>query len=332
MTRMLVRVADAREAAQAALADVDVIELDGDAVAGVDLPAIRQAFPRTLRLRVGAAPVSDVIEQATKGLADEIAWAPGMEANGLERADWPKSLRAIAIIAPGPDQITAVARLRDRAGGLMLDAGHQARLVDQAGISELDAFASACTEATLPFGLAGGLEAPDVARLLLLRPDVLCFDHAVRIDHRADGALDPKALDAIRALIPREGAIAAEASRHETATDRIFVRNFVSLLSIGVYQAEHAIRQRVRFSVEADVLRAPVSPRDMRDVFSYDVIIETIRVLSQRAHVTFVETLAEDIAASLLTHPELTMVIVTVEKLDVIDGAVGIEIVRRAAK
>ena len=67
----------------------------------------------------------------------------------------------------------------------------------------------------------------------------------------------------------------------------------------------------------------------MRDVFSYDVIIETVRVLAQRPHVTFVETLAEEIAAALLAHAGLTAVTVKVEKLDVIEGSVGIEITRK---
>ena len=67
----------------------------------------------------------------------------------------------------------------------------------------------------------------------------------------------------------------------------------------------------------------------MRDVFSYDVIIETIRVLAQRPHVTFVETLAEEVASALIAHPALIAVTVKVEKLDVIEGSVGIEITRR---
>jgi (5-formylfuran-3-yl)methyl phosphate synthase len=77
------------------------------------------------------------------------------------------------------------------------------------------------------------------------------------------------------------------------------------------------------------VMRDPRPPRDMRDVFSYDIIIETIRVLAERPHVTFVETLAEELASALLTHAEVTAVSVRVEKLDVIQGVVGIEIVRR---
>ena len=160
----------------------------------------------------------------------------------------------------------------------------------------------------------------------------LGFDIAVRRDHRADGPLDRQALDAIRALIPRKGRPApGPRARADTVIDRIFVRDFAISLAIGAYQAEHGKRQRVRFSVEADVARKPEPPHDMRDVFSYDVIIETIRVLSQRPHVTFVETLAEDVATALLGHADLMAVTVKVEKLDVIDGSVGIEITRRRA-
>ena len=331
MTRMMVRVADAREADQAAHADIDAVEVAMSDREGV--AAVRRAFPGTLRLRFeGSCLTPDMAAVAGAIGAEEFALA--LDAvpppAPVVEASLRKDSRAIGVIRAGADQLATLQRVRDHVGAIMLETGGATRLVDQAGIASLDAFASACGEAGLPFGLAGALEAPDVARLLLLRPDVLGFDTAVRIGHRADGALDPTALDTIRALIPRDSAVVPKAAAR-TVTDRIFVRDFVSLLSIGAYQAEHSIRQRVRFSVEADVRRAPVAPRDMRDVFSYDVIIETIRVLSQRAHVSFVETLAEEIAAALLTHADLTMVVVKVEKLDVIDGAVGIEIVRRRA-
>ena len=330
----MVRVANALEAAQAAVSGVDAVELfmtTPRPVTREDATAVRRAFSGTLRLRFEGQCVTPEMAMAASAVgAEEIAIALDGMGSPIPSVDAlpPNGIRVVATIAAGPDQLETIQRVRDRVGAIMLDTAGAARLIDKSGISRLDAFASSCEAAGLPFGLAGALEAPDVARLLLLRPDVLGFDTAVRIGHQADGAFDPHALEAIRALIPRDGDAAAKA-RNEAVTDRIFVRDFVSLLSIGAYQAEHAIRQRVRFSVEADVLREPVSPRDMRDVFSYDVMIETIRVLSQRAHVTFVETLAEEIAASLLTHAELEMVIVKVEKLDVIDGAVGIEIVRR---
>ena len=206
-------------------------------------------------------------------------------------------------------------------------------------MAQLDAFAAACRRAGLSFGFAGGLEIPDIARLLLLEPDVLGFDAAGRSHQEPGGPLNLAALETIRALIPNvattgDGDTAVPARPLTIrpvvphATDLLFVRDFMTTLSIGAYRQEHGRRQRVRFSVEAAVTRAPVPPRDMRDVFSYDVIIETIRVLAERGHVTFVETLAEEIAAALLTHAALTRVTVKVEKLDVIDGAVGIEIRR----
>lgn len=318
MTRMLVRVADASEAAAAAAAGVDAIELVMPAGGSLAVAqAVRAAFAGTLRLRLDG-PVAPGIA------ADEIA----LPFDAPPAAD-PTMPAMVALIDAGADRLEAIAHAKSHAGSVMLEASGQGRLVDAPGVAELDAFAFACRAAALPFGLAGGLEAPDVARLLLLEPDVLGFDTAVRRGHRADGPLDRAALDAIRALIPRHGAPAAPRAPALVANDRIFVRDLVVPLAIGAYQAEHGTRQRVRFSVEADVERTPVPPHDMRDVFSYDVIIETIRVLAQRPHVTFVETLAEEIAASLIAHPSLAAVTVKVEKLDVIEGSVGIEITRR---
>lgn len=319
MTHMLVRVADAADAAVAAAAGVDAVELHG---AFAETSAVRAAFPGRLRLRLDAATRGLAQAAATAGI-DEVALPAGVAP--------PPGVATVAIVGANDDRLDAIARVKGHAAAIMLEAGEGARVVEAAGVAELDAFAFACRAAALPFGLAGGLEAPDVARLLLLEPDLLGFDAAVRRDHRADAPLDRAALDAIRALIPRHGAPAFARAKNLVVADRIFVRDLVVPLSIGAYRAEHGGRQRVRFSVEADVLREAAPPQDMRDVFSYDVIIETIRVLAQRPHVTFVETLAEEIAASLLAHPTLNAVTVKVEKLDVVDGSVGIEITRRRA-
>ena len=336
MTRMLVRVADAREAAQAAAAGADAVELF---VAAPTPPALdvaraaRTVFAGALRLRFDGLTLSpDIVGAAASVHADEIALALDTASPpvALVDAELPRGLTSVAVVGATPDRIEAIQRVRDRVGAIMLEAGSPSRLVDAATIAELDAFASACRSAGLSFGLAGGLEAPDVARLLLLEPDVLGFDAAVRLHHRTDSAFDARALAAIRALIPRDGvSTPVPRGSSSVATDRIFVRDFVTLLSIGAYQAELGAKQRVRFSIAADVLREPAPPSDMRDVFSYDIILETIRVLSQRDHVTFVETLAEEIAASMLAHGALVAVTVKVEKLDVIDGSVGIEITRR---
>lgn len=328
MTLLQVRIRDASEAATAATSGIDCVELViGN---GADLAVAhdaRRAFAGILRLRLDGPQLSAALcGEIAEIAADELAVTDGAFVSS--GTDIPDSLTRVALVAPS-DGVEVVGRVKGKADALMLDAGGDARLIDVAPIATIDAFASACRSEDLAFGLAGGLEAPDVARLLLLEPDVLAFDTAVRRDHAPQGALDVQALDAIRALIPRQPR--ASGDRHAIAkvTDRIFVRDFELSLAIGAYQAEHGKRQRVRFGVSAEVVRAAGPPQDMRDVFSYDIMIETIRVMAERPHVTFVETLAEEVAAAILAHAEVVSVTVTVEKLDVINGAVGIEITRR---
>jgi len=84
----------------------------------------------------------------------------------------------------------------------------------------------------------------------------------------------------------------------------------------------------VRFNVDVGIFRASHAVEDMRDVFSYDVIIDGIRVLVAREHFAFVEMLAERIAAFALSHPRVSNVTVRVEKLEVGPGGVGVEITR----
>jgi dihydroneopterin aldolase len=66
----------------------------------------------------------------------------------------------------------------------------------------------------------------------------------------------------------------------------------------------------------------------MNDVFSYDLITDAIRVIVAQEHIALVETLAERIAASVLTHPRVASVTVRIEKLEIGPGSVGVEIVR----
>jgi dihydroneopterin aldolase len=162
------------------------------------------------------------------------------------------------------------------------------------------------------------------------------------------GSLDPEAIAEIRGLIGRgDGALepAAEdtpvnyevlAARgnyrgienDRTAVDQIFVRDFVLPIEIGAYSHERGRQQRVRFDVWADVRRKTPDRDDMRHIFSYDVITDTIRTVVAEGPLQLVETLAERIAGRLLDHPGLLKVRVRVEKLDVGPGGVGVEIVR----
>jgi dihydroneopterin aldolase len=238
--------------------------------------------------------------------------------------------------------------------GAMLDtAGKRTgSLLDHTDITALQAFVAACRRHELATGLAGALEAPDIPRLLLLQPDFVGFRRALCVKRNGDWVLHPPAMQLIRELIPRDektpaGDVTGEANvdyrllaarghsdqRHASFSDRVFVRDFVVPASIGAYAREHEKSQRLRFNVEVTVARATQPAADMRDVFSYDVITDGIRMILGQEHIALVETVAERIAALLLADARVKDVMVRVEKLDVGSGSVGVEIRRgRAAE
>jgi dihydroneopterin aldolase len=109
------------------------------------------------------------------------------------------------------------------------------------------------------------------------------------------------------------------------------VRDFVLPVRVGAYAHERDKLQRVRFNVDVDVLRPAHPTEDMRDVFSYDVVTDGIRMIVAQEHIALLETLAERIAALVLAYARVSGVTVRVEKLDVGSGAVGVEIRRERA-
>jgi (5-formylfuran-3-yl)methyl phosphate synthase len=107
------------------------------------------------------------------------------------------------------------------------------------------------------------------------------------------------------------------------------VRDFILPIRIGAYAHERDKPQDVCFNVDVDVLRVDRAAVDIRDVFSYDLITDSIRMIVAEEHIVLVEMLAERICALLLLHPRVNGVTVRVEKLQVGPGGAGIEIVRR---
>ncbi|MGE5260671.1 MAG: dihydroneopterin aldolase, partial [Actinomycetota bacterium] len=95
------------------------------------------------------------------------------------------------------------------------------------------------------------------------------------------------------------------------------------------YTHEKGVTQRVRFSVDVDVIQATVALEDdIGRAFDYDTIMGGIKDIIAEGHINLVETLAERIAEHCLAHPRASSVLVKIEKLDKEPGAVGVEIVR----
>jgi dihydroneopterin aldolase len=111
--------------------------------------------------------------------------------------------------------------------------------------------------------------------------------------------------------------------------DRVFVHDFVLDVEIGVYTHEKGVTQRVRFSVDVDILPATANLNDdINRALDYDHIIGGIKSIIARGHINLVETLAEEVASLCLDHPRSASVTVKIEKLDKEPGSVGVEIVR----
>jgi dihydroneopterin aldolase len=121
--------------------------------------------------------------------------------------------------------------------------------------------------------------------------------------------------------------------RPATPLDKVFMRDLVLDVEIGVYTHEKGVTQRVRFSVDVEILPATRAlDDDIGRALDYDGIIKGIKDIVARGHINLVETLAEDVAHHCLAHPRAARVTLTIEKLDKEPGAVGVEIVRAKAQ
>ncbi|MCW6510653.1 dihydroneopterin aldolase [Lichenifustis flavocetrariae] len=180
-------------------------------------------------------------------------------------------------------------------------------------------------------GFAGRIEAPDIPRLLAMTPDFILFDGMVRQEGRGTGPLDPERLryarDLMSTLAPTKPSSHRAADSDATVHDRIFVRDWLVEIQIGAYAYERE-PQRVRFTVEVEVVRVAARAADLRHVVTYDLITDSISRATIE-HVDLVETVAEDVASAILMHPRATMVDITVEKLDLGTGSLGCRLLRR---
>jgi (5-formylfuran-3-yl)methyl phosphate synthase len=363
---MLASVADAAEAGVGVQFGADIIDLKDarrGALGGVSLDIARDAIAAVagrceMSAALGDPPYDeDALLAAARAFAaigvDTVKLA--VDAPTLDRLgdSLMRLARDVALIgmmfADEQPNFALLAKLKELGfKGAMLDTRDKThgRLLAHLEVVQLNQFCSQCRALNLISGLAGSLEAPDVPRLLLVRPDVLGFRGALCHAHDRRGAIDPAAVVLIRDLIPRERADPDASPKidwrllargliggrdQDGELDRVFVHDFVVSAAIGAYDFERSIRQRVVFDVEALVRRAGAHPDDMRSIFSYDIILDAIRLVVGRGHVDFVETLAEEVATVLLQHARVRSIRVTIRKLDVIDGAVGVEIRRERA-
>ncbi len=341
---MLVRVTDAAEAEIALGAGAERLGLS-DARGPLSLDAVRAVIAAA-----GGAPVSAAPNVLGGAESDELEVALALAEAGVQVLELRASDDASTLLARVRERHPATggaiicgARDSEAIGrlGLFAERGfpiailmgtHAAQLIENPGIEALSAFVNAAQRRGLKAWIGGALETPDVPRMLALGVDVLAFRSSLCRDGQRNLPLDPARVSAMRDMIPRRPAQAGTMTRplardDGSAADKVFVRDFIVEAGIGAYRYEHRAPQRMRFNVEADLAPIPDTVADMRDVFSYDVIVDAIR-LATRRHAILVERVALDVANATLRDGRVKRVRVRVEKLDILDGAIGVEIER----
>jgi dihydroneopterin aldolase len=365
MTRMLASVNGPEEAEIALAGGADIIDLKDPArgALGAVTPAVIRATVKIVGKRrpvsavAGDLPMQPGLVAAT---VREIAATgvdyvklgvfPGGDAQGcieaLAGSATTTQLIAVFFADATPDLSLLPLLKRSGFAGAMIDTQNKAagRLLDHFDMPRLRGFVEDCHAIGMIAGLAGSLETPDIPRLLVLAPDLLGFRGALCGSGGRTAALDLGRTQAVRGLIPPEGSAsgtrdvdyrllaargyAPASAGDDVPVDLVFVDDLVLPVFIGAYARERDAPQNVRFAVAASVMRTGRAAEDMRDVFSYDLITDGIRILIGSGHVALVETLAERIAAMVLNHPRVTKVVVRVQKLETGSGTVGVEIER----
>lgn len=326
MTLLLASVNGPAEAEDAVARGIDIVDVQG-AGALERVHAVLSAVAGRRGVGAGATQAAEVealIDAGVEYIRVLSRHSEDIDATLARRAN----VLGIILAEDGIEESAIGAMAAQGFAGVILNTGNRQNLLDALDIATIAGFVDKVHAHGLMAGLAGALEPPDVPRLLLLNPDILAF------------RFDPAAIDAIRAQIPADQrrprgkaakidyrlAVPRTGTRKEL--DRIFVHDFVLEMRIGTYARERDTPQQVRFSVDVSVARPSDVPADMRDVLSYDVITDSIRMIAARGHVALAETLAEQIAAAVLAHPRAASVTVRVEKLDTGPGSVGVEIKR----
>jgi 7,8-dihydroneopterin aldolase/epimerase/oxygenase len=113
---------------------------------------------------------------------------------------------------------------------------------------------------------------------------------------------------------------------------KIFLKNYVLPVNIGVHDFEKEAAQRIVINVELYVLLGKSTPKDddLGEVLDYDFIRETLKKIVAKGHIQLQETLCDAFMSALMLNPLVRAARVSSEKPDVYPDceAVGIEIFR----
>jgi len=107
---------------------------------------------------------------------------------------------------------------------------------------------------------------------------------------------------------------------------RLFLRKYEVMIDVGVHDFEKKGEQRVFVNVDLYIPLAVSTPTadHLDEVVDYDFMRETIARRMAQGHVHLQETLCDDVARAMLSHPKVRAVCVSTMKPDVYPDCEGV--------
>ncbi len=110
---------------------------------------------------------------------------------------------------------------------------------------------------------------------------------------------------------------------------KIFIKDLVLKILIGIHSFEKKKKQRVKFNVEINIdPNSTPNQNNLDSIVNYEDIINNIKKITNKKHYPLLETLSEDIFFKLFKDRKIKKIKLRIEKLDIIKNtsSVGIEI------
>ena len=113
---------------------------------------------------------------------------------------------------------------------------------------------------------------------------------------------------------------------------KVLIKDLIFNTSIGIYDFEKKQKQQIKFNVEIDIDSSlKPSNNNLNTIVNYEVVINSIKTLTQKKHYDLLEVLAEDIFFNLFHNKNIVKVKLKIEKPEIIKNtaSVGIEITKK---
>ena len=109
---------------------------------------------------------------------------------------------------------------------------------------------------------------------------------------------------------------------------KVFIKNLILNVFVGIHNFEKKKKQRVRFNIEV-ITNPNIKPNnnDLTTILNYEDLINKIKLLVKKQHHELIEDLAENIFEIIFQNRLVKKTNIKIEKLDIIKNSesVGIE-------